>query len=391
MSPTKTTAQRVTVIERQIDGPEDIELQRPRTRKLVYRLVLPECTVAKGLLFYIPGFGEDGQESYLKNLTDGLASDHDYAVVTVDYHCLHSRQTTGARLMLTFSGEETVIGLCKLYGIAYDPKLGLENLQALGEVCHKTQIPAMLVPPDGEYQNFGVLQALDHLAVLNDILNSPEASRFDTHNIVLAGSSHGGYIAHLMAKFAPNTINVIIDNSSYVQTPMYFIGVEPETYLSVGTITLACNVPTPWQFTNPHNCTYFGLPQLLIRHTAYPAHLQTLKNTADRLPEIFAFNTVTDAISPIAPKRLQHQHYQAISGQYDLLEITDKHLDGRLFKTLDHGMNASMKGLIGETLAKIKTRSTKLDRDRQTVLNFDCIEKTYTISHTSNGVQLSLT
>ena len=67
---------------------------------------------------------------------------------------------------------------------------------------------------------------------------------FDTNNILCVGSSHGAYIAHLIHKFAPNTINGIIDNSGYTIPLAQYIGARPEFQQLVASVTLAvqsCN------------------------------------------------------------------------------------------------------------------------------------------------------
>ncbi len=66
-----------------------------------------------------------------------------------------------------------------------------------------------------KYSSFGFMPAIDHLAVLQDLMKK---YNIDRSNIVALGSSYGGYIASLMGKYAPHTFSMIIDNSGFSLT-----------------------------------------------------------------------------------------------------------------------------------------------------------------------------
>ena len=66
-------------------------------------------------------------------------------------------------------------------------------------------------------------------------------------------------IAHLMAKFAPSTLAAIIDNSSYAQPPMNYLGIgdEGEFTLLAGAAAMDASVRSAWTVSDRH------APQLL--------------------------------------------------------------------------------------------------------------------------------
>lgn len=376
-------------IQGMVEGLADFELPNsPRQRPLTYTLTLPaDCTPekpAKGLVFYIPGFGEDNNTEYVGKIRRFLAETYNLASATVDYHAIQARPEQGARLFIDEEGSQFLQLLSHKYGVTSDNKSIHEYLFDLGaKLPAATKVSGALQLPNGEYQNFGMLQALDYLTVINDLIS--ENVPFDHNNIILVGSSHGGYIAHLICKIAPNTINAVIDNSSYIKTGWTYMGVHPECYFAFGNLMLTCNVDTKWQLKDREEPTFFGLAQQLMREVSFPPHLEEIKRNSERLPQYFCFNSIIDGISPLTEKRLQRDRLRAIGCECELKEVTEADIDGKMFKTLDHGLNASMKSICQLIMPKIQPRPTTLDRFRHTVLEFDCYDQRYRFEHTEEA------
>jgi hypothetical protein len=225
----------------------------------------------------------------------------------VDFHCIYSRPSAHCQFVF----DENEIELCKVlltyYRLPWHPSNWSHSLTLLGQkLPFPLVLHASLAPENGDTQNFGVLQALDHLQVLHALTQNTKV-HFNADNVVAVGSSHGGYIAHLISKIAPNTLNAIIDNSSYTAAPFSYLGVKSEYNLIQDNLMISANVVTRWQFAAMDEPTYFGLPQQLMRNLIYPPHLAQMKTNSQRLPQIIAFNAAEDGISPVTEKRLQHQ------------------------------------------------------------------------------------
>lgn len=67
----------------------------------------------------------------------------------------------------------------------------------------ENELFASLLPGNNEYQNLGILASLD---VLNAISDAVDRYDLDFDNIIITGSSYGGYIANLVTKIAPGYI-----------------------------------------------------------------------------------------------------------------------------------------------------------------------------------------
>jgi hypothetical protein len=245
----------------------------------------------------------------------------------------------------------------------------------------KICLDGLLVPPNGDYQNFGVIQALDHLHVLNDIIDSGVG--FDENRIFLAGSSHGGYLAHLIARMAPNTILGVLDNSSYtLASPRYLGQVNEYSEYSENfeRLTVLFTVRTKWQFITGTALSYFGPSRALFRDTGYLDLLLAASNAADRKCQFVMFNTVSDTMSPIDFKRHQLRNLSRAGFTASLDEITEDDTGKGLFKSMGHA-DAPMQKLFPHVYPRFTDATTTLDRYRSTEIAFDCVERIYRVVH----------
>lgn len=192
-------------IHRNIDGPFDFELGRSRTSPLEYVADFPSGR-ASGLVFIIPGFGGDTNGAYAGSLRRHIVTEHEMAAVSVRYHCFGARPDTGGKIQVDDRD------LLMLLGMAHFAKTPLGDLNDVNDIARRlaatgvtARVGATINPARDEYQNFGILQAMDHLAVLGDLLE--QEAEFDATRIVALGSSHGGYIAHMIAKIAADGVS----------------------------------------------------------------------------------------------------------------------------------------------------------------------------------------
>ncbi|MCW1585564.1 DUF2920 family protein, partial [Campylobacter jejuni] len=92
----------------------------------------------------------------------------------------------------------------------------------------KLSIHLSLQPTKNEYQNFGIMQAQDLLNVALYLKNMLLLILWGGIPVIMIGSSHGGYLAHLAAKIAPWLIDGVIDNSSYAKFLWRLVGFGKE-------------------------------------------------------------------------------------------------------------------------------------------------------------------
>nr|WP_293383367.1 DUF2920 family protein [Phenylobacterium sp.] len=187
-----------------IEGPRDFELDEDRAHAVIYTVTWPDSLPAAGLALVIGGCGGEAEtaEGKSRNIREYIAASCSLAAVTVDYHCIQTRTWNGGSINIDASEHYKLIGMASVAGVAVQDVTDIGALtHALGQAGQRVTAYAKIKPGREEYQDFGVLQAMDHLAVIGHLRE--RGAPFDTTQIFALGGSHGGYIAHMMAKMAP--------------------------------------------------------------------------------------------------------------------------------------------------------------------------------------------
>lgn len=377
----------------EIDGQPDFELGTERTRKVTILAELPESEKADGLVFLIPGMGGDKDADYSTMLRRYISARYNMAVVSVDGHCntcrpMRSKEFGDVGVDIEPSSLIAALGQFIANGNKVDRALNTHN-DILGLLRSDPQntyrLRATLVPPDGQYQNFGVLAALDHIAALHHLID--EDVPFDTSNIVCLGSSHGGYIAHMMHKFAPNTFNGVIDASAYSETVTKFLdGQGGELDLQDGNFAYACSTVQRWQFRTPGKAGFFGPDRALIRDTGYHDHMVHVAEQGGRRCQFRMLHSKNDLVSSPMLKARQADLLSSLGFDVTFDLIGEEDVDGKFIKSADHGMGVALNLLFDKYYPTLERRDGKIDRELATVLRFEGPKMDYTIGYRSGSI-----
>lgn len=331
----------------------------------------------------IHGFGADGNLGYDRKLRAHIADAHGFAVVSVEYHCFRSRPETGATYEFPDESALALQGLLCRLGI-HEPVTGNNALRLIQDIGPKLRAPlrlkATLRPADGTVQNFGVIQALDHLHVLDHLKR--EGFPFDRSRVILFGSSHGGYLAHLLFKFAPNTFSAILDNSGYTQANRYFLGIGSEFTKTSGNLILDCNVAGAWTHANVFAKDYFGPAREQIRDAAQVPHLLAVAAASRKDCRIRCVNSVKDSVSPIGFKRAQTGLYRQLGFDASLLEFGGGGPDPDFVKSSQHA-DLSLRSLFDRFVPELSEARLggPADSELGTTLEFPCAWLDYRVTH----------
>lgn len=374
-------------ITREIIGPSDFELGQARAAPLRYDITWPAKGEAAGVVLIISGFGDDTSSDYSRKLRAHIVETSGMGAVSVRYHAFEARPNNGGKVVVDPREQIYLLGLATVHGVKVDmSESALVLADAVAKVDKRSRVRAVIETGSGEAQNFGVIQALDHLCVIGDLIANAPA--FDVRRIVALGTSHGGYIAHLMAKFAPSTLAAIIDNSSYAQPPMNYLGIgdEGEFTLLAGAAAMDASVRSAWTVSDRHARNFYGRDQDLIRDCRYPPHLAAARAAAlDHGTQFFMVNATVDSISPSVLKRRQHAALVQAGFDAHLDIIGPERIDGRLFKTLTHGLGCSLKGLFDRHIGEVRSRAVDPDVLQGSVVAYDGIDLTYRFGHTGDA------
>jgi len=404
----------------EISSCDDIELGIKRSSPLSFYSCYDDAKDAKALLVIIPGLGEDSDLGYRANLIRTMAETYDVACISVDYHCIGNRPQLGAKFGLDdidreiLTRELSSIGInlpIDLKSIDCHEKVDLLLKFLSKEITIRKErgiLPAdfrlnasiTMVPTKNEYQNFGVMQAMD---VLNAVLYTKKYinnAKFEHLPVIMVGSSHGGYLAHMCAKIAPWLVDAVIDNSSYAIFLWRLIGFGKEinftNYFCFGTDTLYQNLyiyffdKTYWTL-NEKSPYYFIDAREEIRNILNLDHLNV--QSGYKKPIYVSYHCICD--KEIAPAKDKIELYEALKKlKFDatLHMIKDgSEVDGKFIKSLTHGMGMSYKLLLQKELPSMmeKILSQKNKKSCKSI-EYKCGDMIYKFSEVLDQINLEI-
>ncbi len=169
-----------------------------RTREIRTEMVFPDCVNENtGMLVLIPGYGGNIDSHVFRKMREVFAEQYNLITVQCDYF--------GNKFMDAKQPEEM-----KLIAT-------MENIVD-AEIYYKVEDFETVE----EFNDMGIMQAID--IVSSTICAIYEIIRkgyiFNTNKIILFGTSHGAYLAHLANIICPTLYTVLIDVSSYIK-PYY--------------------------------------------------------------------------------------------------------------------------------------------------------------------------
>lgn len=372
-----------------IEAHYDFELNIPRKTPLTYHFAYGS-NKPKGIIFIIPGFGADANLQYQTNLLKYIAQTHNLMAVFVEYHGIYSRLENGATMQFDSIDIEYVIQLIEKYNInLQDDQLDFSNIVSSIDNAIKNQIrqnilpneykeilPVTLIPKKNEYQNFGILQAIDILTALYHIKSLNFDHLINTKPIYLLGSSHGAYICNLLLKIAPNTFDTIIDNSSYIKPPLkYIMGKitdikKPEIVYNDPNLTNLVFYAFTLNFwsTDANSPHHFSKSAYEIRDISNVQHLEKASKEYNSKTKVISYHSKLDSIAIYQDKQVYFDLLKKLNMNNELITIeSENQIDGKLIKNLDHAMGMSNKTVIDTLIPKllqnyIKKQKTNLSQ-----------------------------
>ncbi|GAA7170369.1 hypothetical protein HpCK101_05780 [Helicobacter pylori] len=172
----------------EIDSCDDVELNIKRTSKLEYRISYDDEKEMKAIVFIIGGYGANANIHFLDSYRNYIAKKFDVATINVFYHCFCQRRSDVEKYSaFTIFTIEDLSNLSQvLLEIGVNINVNLENAQQCYELLnqnittlksqgklaqnYQAKFTSTFIPPNGEYQNFGIMPAIDHINALKDLI-----------------------------------------------------------------------------------------------------------------------------------------------------------------------------------------------------------------------------
>ncbi|EAJ9559849.1 DUF2920 family protein [Campylobacter jejuni] len=355
----------------EIDSCDDVELNIKRTSKLEYRISYDDEKDLKAIVFIIGGYGANANIYFLDSYRNYIAKNFDVVAVHVFYHCFCQRRSDVEKYstLADFTKDDLKLieKVLRKYNIPCDQLANntvVSHCEYLSEIMtelkmlnrlpydFEERLSATFIPSRGEYQNFGIMAAIDHINALKDLVKC--FPKFADLPKIYGGGSYGGYLALLIAKIAPWYVDGVIDNSGSALPPLnYILGREMEHsygdyYEDFPHNRIIFFLKTHW--TRKENSPYFfNNENYFIRTLLNKDHL-ILQSQKNKNIIYVSYHSDKDPLTPANFKQLTMQILKILGYDVSLNLIDENKIDGKFIKNLDHGCGIPDKALFRKEL-----------------------------------------
>ncbi|MFK0430517.1 DUF2920 family protein [Campylobacter jejuni] len=395
----------------EIDFSYDIGINKKIIRKFEYRLSHEYEKDLKAIVFIAGGFGANANISFLDFDREYIAKNFDVVVVHVFYHCFCARQSIdqkyNPKLIPNQDDLERVNGILKNINLGHlsvnkdnfeqiipliEQKVNEMKQAGLVDESQKIELSCDFIPPNGDYQNYGVMAAIDHINALKDLVKRfPEFADLPK---IYGGGSYGGYLSLLIAKIAPWYVDGVIDNSG-VCLPFLacILGREMnqgEFYFEGSGYRLYCFVYKYWN-RNMNSSYYFGDENYLIRAVLNSNHLQ-IQSNLNKNTIFVSYHSIQDMGAPVQNKIELYKCYQELGYDATLHLIKDENdIDGRFVKSLEHGLRMTDRALFRKELPlmleKLQGRKSFMQENS---ISYPCGNKVFVFKDLEDKFELEM-
>ncbi|EGR6818675.1 DUF2920 family protein [Campylobacter coli] len=398
----------------EIDFCDDVELGIKRTSKLEYRISYDDEKDLKAIVFIIGGYGANANIYFLDSYRNYIAKNFDVVTINVFYHCFCQRRSDVLKYDASAKFlEEDLENFSKVLNdfnidsrnlnsnnaLEYYHHLDhyITTLKSQGKLAqnYQAKFTSTFIPPNGDYQNYGVMAAIDHINALKDLVKRfPEFADLPK---IYGGGSYGGYLSLLIAKIAPWYVDGVIDNSGSAVPPLnYIIGRELEfkskdtngdMYMQGDHFFVSCFLKTHW--TRKENSPYFfNNENYFIRTLLNKDHL-ILQSQKNKNIIYVSYHSKEDSLTPANFKEQTMQILKILGYDVSLNLIDENKIDGKFIKNLDHGCGIPDKALFRKELPlmleKLQGRKSLMQENS---ISYPCGNKVFTFKDVENQLKL---
>ncbi|KRS47792.1 carbonic anhydrase [Campylobacter coli] len=394
----------------EIDSCDDVELNIKRTSKLEYRISYDDEKEIKAIVFIIGGYGANANIYFLDSYRNYIAKNFDVVAVHVFYHCFCQRRSDVEKYstLADFTKDDLKLieKVLRKYNIPCDQLANntvVSHCEYLSEIMtelkmlnrlpydFEERLSATFIPSRGEYQNFGIMAAIDHINALKDLVKRfPKLADLPK---IYGGGSYGGYLSLLIAKIAPWYVDGVVDNSGSALPPLnYILGREMEHsygdyYEDFPHNRIIFFLKTHW--TRKENSPYFfNNENYFIRTLLNKDHL-ILQSQKNKNIIYVSYHSKEDPLTPANFKQQTMQILKILGYDVSLNLIDENKIDGKFIKNLDHGCGIPDKALFRKELPlMLKKLQGRKSFMQENSISYPCGNKVFTFKDVENQLKL---
>ncbi|MGI7773641.1 DUF2920 family protein [Campylobacter coli] len=394
----------------EIDSCDDVELNIKRTSKLEYRISYDDEKEIKAIVFIIGGYGANANIYFLDSYRNYIAKNFDVVAVHVFYHCFCQRRSDVEKYSaFTMFTKDDVSNLSQaLLEIGVNINVNLENAQQCYELLnqnittlksqrklaqnYQAKFTSTFIPPNGDYQNYGIMAALDHINALKDLVKRfPKLADLPK---IYGGGSYGGYLSLLIAKIAPWYVDGVIDNSGTVLPLLgYIIGRDLEQFdfiFNDPNTLIEMFTKTYWTREDENSPYFFNNENYFIRTLLNKDHL-ILQSQKNKNIIYVSYHSKEDPLTPANFKEQTMQILKILGYDVSLNLIDENKIDGKFIKNLDHGCGIPDKALFRKELPlmleKLQKRKSLMQENS---ISYPCGNKVFIFKDVGDKFELTI-
>ncbi|EAH8750612.1 DUF2920 family protein, partial [Campylobacter jejuni] len=387
------------------------ELGIKRTSKLEYRISYDDEKDLKAIVFIIGGYGANANISFLDFDREYIAKNFDVVTINVFYHCFCQRRSNVEKYSaFTIFTKDDVSNLSQaLLEIGVNINVNLENAQQCYELLnqnittlksqgklaqnYQAKFTSTFIPPNGDYQNYGIMAAIDHINALKDLVKRfPEFADLPK---IYGGGSYGGYLSLLIAKIAPWYVDGVIDNSGTVLPLLrYIIGRDLEQFdfiFNNPNTLIEMFTKTYWTREDENSPYFFANENYMIRSLLNSSHLIIQVNVNKNIV-LVSYHSSKDEFNTSKDKQTLFLAYKELGYDATLHLIKDEsEVDGRFIKDLNHGMRITDRALFRKELPlmleKLQKRKSLMQENS---ISYPCGNKVFIFKDVGDKFELEI-
>lgn len=293
-------------------------IQNPRKLRIAYELPDKGVNEKTSICLIVAGFGANMDKNIYKKMRRQFADNYNMVTVQCEYFGTEFMQ--GINDIKISNTSKYIEELATIDQKAAFKNGELDFLEFISEQTITLPVQAVIDEKEDNFNDMGLMQAIDLVTTVEAIkLILEENNLRISSDIIGWGQSHGAYLLHFANVIAPYLFTIIIDNSAWV-APVYY---NHSRFLNIS--YNKCTMVAEFAYkakTFLMEDYYFSLFDL-YENKRSEAFIYSCLGTNDNLVKVREKESVL--------KLIDNNVYEVID---------DSKVDGKLFKSTNHGLDA---------------------------------------------------
>ncbi|MEK4173673.1 DUF2920 family protein [Lysinibacillus sp. FSL L8-0312] len=302
-----------------------------RELRIDYSIPQKGTNADTGIFIFVPGFGGHIDSKIYKKMREHFAEKYNVVTVQCDYFGSRFMQSSDS---FRLKNDINIV----LNQLTLEDQLIVKNdtstfINIISKYNINLPVHAVIDESIDEFVDMGYMQSIDVITAIEaiKILLSENSLEFDEGRILGFGQSQGAYILLLANRLVPHLFSQIIDNAAWVE-PQYL-------YNNRSLINSVGNAIITFEFEY--------LAKRVVNNKK-SLSLHNIYNGFENGSFIYSCLGVTDVLVDVQDKERAIGHIKNLEFEV----IDNKDVDGTIFKSTNHGLDADFINLIDYALAK---------------------------------------